>query len=136
MTEGNNFNQQMIEQFRANGNRLEFGPTSLLLLTTTGAKTGVERVTPLAAFDADGTLFVIASYAGAPANPAWFRNLVAQPTVTVEFGGEKFTATAHVAPPDERDRLFEYAVERVAQFGEYQAKTKRTIPIVTLERVS
>jgi deazaflavin-dependent oxidoreductase (nitroreductase family) len=135
MTTGSDFNEQMIEQFRANGGRLDTGPVSLLLLMTTGARTGLPRVTPLAALEDDETLYVLASYGGAPANPAWFRNIVANPIVTVEHAGERYQAKATVAPDAERDRLFERAVERVSQFGEYQTKTKRKIPVVTLERV-
>jgi deazaflavin-dependent oxidoreductase (nitroreductase family) len=134
MTEIDDFNQQTVERFRANGGRLDMGPASLLLLTTTGARTGVRRVTPLAALEENGTLFVIASYAGGPANPAWVHNVVANPTVTVEHAGETYQAVASVAPDDERERLFGYAVANIPQFAEYQAKTARTIPVVTLAR--
>ena len=78
----------------------------MLLLTTTGAKSGRTYLNPLAAFEEDGRLFVIASKAGAPRNPDWYHNLVANPTVTVEHDGEKFDATAWVLPDDERDPLF------------------------------
>jgi deazaflavin-dependent oxidoreductase (nitroreductase family) len=136
MTDGDDFNQQMIERFRSNGGRLEMGPAALLLLTTTGKKTGTARITPLAAFEDDGQLYVIASYAGAPANPAWFRNLLANPHVTVEYAGETFAAVARVAPDAERARLFGDAAAAVPQFAEYQTKTTRAIPVVTLERVN
>ena len=92
-----NYNQQMIEQFRANGGRMGAGALSMLLLTTTGAKSGRTYLNPLAAFEEDGRLFVIASKAGSPRNPDWYHNLVANPTVTVEHDGEKFDATARCA---------------------------------------
>ena len=135
MTEVNDFNQQMIEQFHANGGRLEFGPASLLLLTTTGAKSGRRHTTPLAVFDEDGRIYVIASKGGAPAHPAWFHNLVANPTVTVEHSGETYDARASVVPDDEHDDLYARISGRFPQFGEYQGKTTRKIPVVALERV-
>jgi deazaflavin-dependent oxidoreductase (nitroreductase family) len=128
------YNQQMIERFRANGGKMGAGPMSMLLLTTTGAKSGRMYVTPLGAFADNGRLFVIASYAGKPKNPAWYYNLVANPTVTVEYDGDTFDATARVLPDDERDPLFARIVEAVPQFGEYQQKTSRKIPLVELER--
>ena len=88
-------NARMIEQFRADGRKMSFGPIQLLLLTTRGAKSGVSRTSPLAAYIEDGRVFVIASYGGAPNHPAWFHNLVAEPSVEVEFDGEVFTAEAH-----------------------------------------
>ena len=136
MTERNEFNQQMIEQFRANGGRLEFGPASLLLLTTTGAKTGRKHLTPLAVFDDDGRLYVVASMGGAPKSPAWYHNLRANPTVTVEHGGESYEATASVVPDNEHDALYARVAERMPQFAEYQAKTTRKIPLVALVRNS
>jgi deazaflavin-dependent oxidoreductase (nitroreductase family) len=129
-----NHNQQIIEQFRASGGKMGAGPVSMLLLSTTGAKSGRRYVNPLAAYEEDGRLFVIASYAGRPRNPDWYHNLVANPTVTVEHDGEKFDATARVLPDEERDPLFARIVEQVAQFGEYQEKTSRKIPLVELER--
>jgi deazaflavin-dependent oxidoreductase (nitroreductase family) len=136
MTQLNDFNQQMIDQFRGNGGRLDFGPASLLLLTTTGAKSGRQHLTPLAVFDDDGRLYVVASKGGAPTHPAWFHNLVANPTVTVEHGGEKYEATASVVPDDEHDELYARIVERLPQFGEYQTKTSRKIPVIELQRAS
>lgn len=78
---------------------------------------------------------MIASYVGAPTHPAWYHNLVASPTVAVEHDGDTFDATAKVLPDDERDPLFARIVERMPQFGEYQEKTSRKIPLVELERV-
>ena len=135
MTEGvTDYNQQMIDQFRANGGKLGAGPMSMLLLTTKGAKSGRTYLNPLGAFADNGRLFVIASYAGNPKNPAWYHNLVANPTVTVEYDGDKFDATAKVLRDDERDPLFARIVEAVPQFGEYQKKTSRKIPLVELVR--
>jgi deazaflavin-dependent oxidoreductase (nitroreductase family) len=132
-----NYNQQMIEQFRANGGKMAAGEAmSMLLLTTTGAKSGRTYLNPLAAFEEDGRLYVIASKGGAPRNPDWYHNLVANPTVTVEHSGEKFDATARVLPAEERDPLFARIVEQVAQFGEYQEKISRKIPLVELVRAS
>ena len=134
MSDFENFNQQMIEQFRANGGRLEFGPASLALLTTTGAKTGRRHLTPLAAYEEDGHVYVIASMGGSPRHPAWYHNLVAHPSVTVEHAGERYEATAKVVPGTEREALFERIVERMPQFGEYQQKTSRIIPVIELAR--
>jgi deazaflavin-dependent oxidoreductase (nitroreductase family) len=135
MTQGNDFNQQMIDQFHANGGRLEFGPVSLALLTTTGAKSGRRHTTPLAVYNEDGRMYVIASKGGAPAHPAWFHNLVANPMVTVEHAGESYDATAIVVPDDEHDELYARIVERLPQFAEYQEKTSRKIPVIALERI-
>jgi deazaflavin-dependent oxidoreductase (nitroreductase family) len=129
------FNQQMIEQFRQNGGRLDFGPAALLLLTHTGAKSGRQYTSPLAAYAEDGHVYVVASKGGAPANPAWFHNLTANPKVTVEFDGDRYEARARVLPGDERDALFPRIVERMPQFGEYQKNTSRTIPLIELERL-
>jgi deazaflavin-dependent oxidoreductase (nitroreductase family) len=128
------YNQQMIDRFRANGGKLDFGPMSLLLLTTTGAKSGRTVLHPLGAFQDDGRLFVIASYAGGPKHPAWYHNLVANPSVTVEHDGDTFAATAMVLPDDQRDPLFAHIAEVVPQFAQYQEKTSRKIPLVELVR--
>ncbi len=132
----NEFNQQMIEQFRAGGGRMGFGgPMQLLLLTTQGARTGKTYTSPLAAFAEDGHVYVIASYGGAPNSPAWFHNLVANPVVKVEYDGETYEAEARALPDAERDPLFVRIVESAAQFGEYQEKTTRKIPVVELKRL-
>ena len=130
----NDFNAQMIEQFRAAGRKMEFGQMHLLLLTTRGAKSGTARTNPLAAFTEDGRVFIVASYGGAPKHPAWFHNLVADPTVEVEFDGAVFTAQAHVLPDAERDALYPRIVKAAPQFGEYQEKTARRIPVVEIRR--
>lgn len=129
-------NAQMIEQFRAEGRRMVFGPIQLLLLTTRGAKSGSARTTPLAAYTEDGRVFVVASYGGAPKHPAWFHNLLADPSVEVEFDGSVFAAEANVLPDAERDALYPRIVDAAPQFGEYQTKTTRRIPVVELRRSS
>ena len=131
------FNTGVIEEFRANEGKVGgmFEGKELLLLTHTGAKSGTERITPLA-FARDGERFVIAaSLGGAPNNPAWFHNLVANPKVTVETGAETFTATATVVPERaERDRLYAKLIELSENFAEYETKTTRVIPVVVLDR--
>ncbi len=130
------FNLKIIEEFRANGGET-FGPFKgrpLLLLTTTGAKSGEERTTPLV-YSKDGDrLVIIASMGGAPKHPAWYLNLVANPKATVEVGAEKFTARASVAEGAERERLYAQQAAEMPAFNEYQEKTTRQIPVVVLER--
>jgi len=111
-----------------------FKGAPILLLTTRGAKSGTVYTTPLA-YTRDGNrLVIIASKGGAPSNPAWYHNLVANPTVTVEVGPEKFEAKASVAQGDERDRLFDAQAALMPNFAEYQQNTTRRIPVVVLER--
>jgi deazaflavin-dependent oxidoreductase (nitroreductase family) len=129
-----NYNQVVIDTFRANGGRVP-GRDSLLLLTTTGAKTGQPRTSPLA-YSKDGDrVVVLASKQGMPTNPDWYHNLMANPVVTVELGGERFQARAIVAEGAERERLFAEHVRQLPGFGEYQHKTTRQIPVITLERI-
>jgi len=134
MSDFENFNQQMIEQFRSNGGRMDWGPASMVLLTTTGAKSRQRHLTPLAGYQEDGRLYVIASMGGAPRSPAWYHNLVANPTVTVEHDGDTYDATAKVVPGEQRDALFARIVEALPQFGEYQQNTTRVIPVIELAR--
>jgi deazaflavin-dependent oxidoreductase (nitroreductase family) len=133
------FNESVIEDFRSHHGQITKGPftgRSLLLLTTRGAKSGRERTNPLA-FTRDGDLiFVIASKGGAPTNPDWYRNLRANPRVTVEVGPERFEATASVAEGAERRRLYDLQATRMPAFREYEQKTSREIPVVVLERAS
>ncbi|MEI7770266.1 MAG: nitroreductase family deazaflavin-dependent oxidoreductase [Chloroflexales bacterium] len=132
------FNQTIIAEFRANSGKVggPFAGSTILLLTTTGAKSGQPRISPLV-YTADGdTLVVIASKGGAPTNPDWFYNLVANPVVTVERGTEQFQARATVPEGAERDRLFHQAATQMPGFAEYQRNTTRTIPVVVLERIS
>lgn len=133
------YNERVIQEFRANkgevGGQLEGTP--LLLLTTTGAKSGKQHTTPLG-YMSDGSdgerLIVFASVLGAPNNPAWYHNLVAHPEVTVENGAEAFDATAVVAEGSERDRLWELAVNSYPFLNDHQARTTRRIPVIALER--
>ena len=124
-------NRKLIAEFRAAGRAIPGRP--LLLLTTTGAKSGREHTAPMMYVEIDGRLLVIASNAGAPEHPQWFRNLVADPKVTVEHAGEVFEATATPAG-DDRDRLFGEVVERYPFFAEHQSRVARQIPVVELVR--
>ena len=130
------FNKNLIEEFRANDGKVtgQFAQAQLLLLTTTGAKSGLTRTNPLAyTMDGDQQV-IIASYAGAPTNPPWYYNLVANPDVGVEIGSEQFEARAEVVDEPRRTELFDKMVESMPQFGEYRSKTTRTIPVIVLTR--
>ena len=131
------FNQQLIAEYRANGGKVSgmFAGAPLLLLTTTGAKTGQPRVAPLAYTTDNGHLVVIASKGGAPTNPDWFHNLRVNPEVTVELGTETFPARASVPEGAERDRLYDQMAAQMPGFAEYQRNTTRRIPVVVLERL-
>jgi deazaflavin-dependent oxidoreductase (nitroreductase family) len=132
------FNQKLIAEFRANGGKVggEFAGRPLLLLTTIGAKSGQPRVSPLAYVTDGDRIVIIASKGGAPTNPDWYYNLLANPTVTVELGTERFQAQATVVTDSqEHDLLYAKMVERLPAFAEYQQKTSRIIPVITLERV-
>ena len=129
-------NQSIIKEFRANQGKVAFPAEEMpvLLLTMTGAKTGRTLVRPLC-YSRDGDrLVIIASYGGAPRNPPWYHNLVANPVVTVEVGLEKFRARATQAHGAERDRLFADAARLMPRFTEYQNKTARQIPLFILTR--
>jgi deazaflavin-dependent oxidoreductase (nitroreductase family) len=106
----------------------------LLLLTTTGAKSGQTRVNPVAYLDDDDHLYVFASKAGAPTNPDWYHNLIAHPDVTVELGDETFAATAKVVDGAERDRIFALQKGAMPGFADYETKTDRVIPVIELVR--
>lgn len=132
----NDFNLKIIEEFRANGGETSgpFKGRPLLLLTTTGAKSGESRTTPLV-YTRDGDrVVIIASMGGAPKHPAWFLNLRANPAATIEIGTEKFAARASIAEGAERDRLYAAQAEMMPAFAEYQQKTTRQIPVVVLTR--
>jgi deazaflavin-dependent oxidoreductase (nitroreductase family) len=133
----NDFNQGVIDDFRANDGKTSgpFAETPLMILTTTGAKSGKERVIPIV-YTRDGDRLVIAaSKAGAPTNPDWYWNVVANPEVKVELPGDTFTARASVVDRTERDRLYAAHAEAMPNFAEYETLTDRVIPIVVLERV-
>jgi deazaflavin-dependent oxidoreductase (nitroreductase family) len=138
MSEMRTFNQNIIDEFRANDGKVggQFAGAPLLLLTTIGAKSGAQHTSPVV-YTTDGDrVVIIASFAGGPRNPAWFHNLVANPEVTVELPGDTFPARAVVASGDDRDRLYAAQAAKMPVFTEYQDKTSRTIPVVTLERMS
>ncbi|WP_435218594.1 nitroreductase/quinone reductase family protein [Streptomyces sp. bgisy034] len=135
----NDFNQQVIEEFRANKGRVGgyFEGARLLLLTTTGARTGRPHTTPVGYLpDSDDRVLIIASAAGAPRHPAWFHNLVADPRVTVESGAFTYEARAVVLEGEERDRVFARAVEADPGWAAYQEKTERVIPVIALHSLA
>jgi deazaflavin-dependent oxidoreductase (nitroreductase family) len=132
------WNEQIIEEFRANEGRVggPFEGRTLLLLHHRGAKTGTERVNPVAYQRlSDDSVAIFASKGGAATNPDWFHNLVAHPDVTVEIGTESFAAHAHVAEGEERETIWERQKRDWPGFAEYEEKTKgiREIPVVVLE---
>jgi deazaflavin-dependent oxidoreductase (nitroreductase family) len=137
MSDMSDFNRGVIEEFRANHGKVGggFDGAPMVLLTTTGAKSGQKRVNPLVGLVDDGTLYVVASKAGAPTSPDWYHNLVANPEVEVEFGDERFAATAvPIVSGPERDRLFAAQVAVQPGFAEYEKSTTRVIPVVELRR--
>jgi len=135
----NDFNNTIIEEFRGNGGKVsgQFAKTDLLLLTTTGAKSGQQRVSPLAYFRIDGKLIIIGSFAGAPNDPAWVHNLRANPQARIEIGGQSgvraLDVTTRELPPDERNALFERITTAAPGFADYQANTSRVIPLFELQ---
>jgi deazaflavin-dependent oxidoreductase (nitroreductase family) len=130
------FNQQIIEDFRANDGKVGggFEGAPMLLLTTTGAKSGLERTSPLVYFDDGDRWLIFASAAGADHHPAWYHNIVAHPAVTVVVGSETIHAIAVPLEGEERDETYARQVEAMPGFGEYQEKTTRTIPVIALTR--
>jgi deazaflavin-dependent oxidoreductase (nitroreductase family) len=138
MPDPNDFNTGVIEEFRANAGKVggPFEGAPLLLLTTTGAKTGQGRTSPVMYLPEGDRMVVFASKAGAPTNPAWYHNLVANGTATVEVGTDRFPVKATVTSGEERDRLYRKQSELYPGFAEYQDKTTRLIPVVILERAS
>jgi deazaflavin-dependent oxidoreductase (nitroreductase family) len=132
----NNWNEKIIAEFRTNGGRVggPFEGAPMVLVTSTGARTGKPHTTPLMYLPDRDRVVVFASKGGAPTNPQWFDNLVANPKARAEVGTESFQVNAVVAEGEERDRLFEEQKRRYPQFGEYEAKTARKIPVVILER--
>lgn len=130
------FNQRNIVEFRSSGGRIEsFGDAPVLLLTTTGRKSGRPRTSPLM-YLADGEhsdrVFVFASAGGSDTDPAWLRNIGSQPEVTVEIGDETMTATAAVLPEDSRASVYAIQAQRYSGFAAYQSMTSRRIPVVAL----
>jgi deazaflavin-dependent oxidoreductase (nitroreductase family) len=129
-------NQQIVDEFRANGGKVggQFEGATLLLLTTTGRKSGQPRLSPLAYLDFDGKIIIIGSYAGADIDPAWVHNLRANPRAHIEIGTAEYDVIARELPADERDALYPQIIERAPVFGDYQAKTSRKIPLFELQK--
>jgi deazaflavin-dependent oxidoreductase (nitroreductase family) len=132
----NDWNATVIAEFRSNGGKLggQFEGAPVLLLHTKGAKSGQERINPMMYLDYEGKRYIFASKAGAPTNPDWYHNLVANPAVTVEVGTETFEATATPVSLEERDRVYPVQAELFPNFAEYETKTTRKIPVVELVR--
>jgi deazaflavin-dependent oxidoreductase (nitroreductase family) len=128
------FNKTVSDEFRANDGKVggQFEGANLLLLTTTGAKSGQPRLSPLAYFRVDDKLLILGSFAGADVNPAWVHNLRANPSAHIEIGNESSDVTARELPPAERDDLFPKITAVAPGFAEYQAKTTRIIPVFEL----
>ena len=137
MSDVNNWNKKVIEEFRANEGRVggNFEGKTLLLLHTMGAKSQQERINPVACIKDGDRLAVIASKAGAPTHPDWYYNIVANPQVTVEVGAENFQALASVAEEPERTRLYNQMVEVMPGFDDYRRNTTRVIPVIVLTPV-
>jgi deazaflavin-dependent oxidoreductase (nitroreductase family) len=131
------WNKKIIEEFRANGGKVGggFEGKPLLLLHTKGAKSGEERVNPVAYTKDADKLVVIASKGGAPTNPDWYYNIVANPLVTVEVGTEKIQAQATLATEPDRSRLYDQMAEVMPGFNDYKLKTTRNIPVIILTPV-
>ena len=137
MSDVNNWNKKVIEEFRANEGRVggNFEGKTLLLLHTKGAKSQQERINPVACIKDGDRLAVIASKGGAPTHPDWYFNIVANPQVTVEVGVENFQALASVAEEPERTRLYNQMVEVMPGFDDYRRNTARVIPVIVLTPV-
>jgi deazaflavin-dependent oxidoreductase (nitroreductase family) len=131
------WNDQVITEFRANEGKVggPFKGAPLLLLTTTGAKSGKQYTAPLMYLPDGDRMFIFASKAGAPTNPDWYHNLVAHPQATVEVGTETFKVKTTEVTGEERERIYAEQAKRFSGFAEYQEKTTRKIPVVALERV-
>ena len=134
MSDMNDFNAQVIEEFRTNGGTAGgiFEGKPLLLLHNVGAKSGIEYVTPLVYLGEDGRTFIFASKGGAPNHPGWFHNLKANPEVSIEIGGDTKEVVAVELTGEDRARIFEIQKEQQPQFAEYEAATDRQIPVIEL----
>lgn len=136
MSDSNDWNTRIIEEFRANGGKVsgQFEGAPLLLLHSTGARSGQERVHPMMYQDlGEGSVAVFASKAGAPDNPDWFHNVSANPSVEAEIGTETRRFTARVTEGDERERIWSRQKSEYPGFADYEQKTDRTIPVVVLD---
>lgn len=131
------FNADIVDEFRSNSGKVggQFENIPLLLLTTTGAKSGLLRLSPLAYFDFDGKLFIIGSFGGVDYHPGWVHNLRVNPVAYVEIGTEGYEAIARELPPSERERVSMKMADVHQTIGEYLAKANRIIPLFELTRV-
>ncbi|BEL45021.1 Deazaflavin-dependent nitroreductase [Mycobacteroides abscessus subsp. abscessus] len=132
----NEFNDEVAREFRANGGEVggQFAGVPILLLTNTGAKSGQQRLNPLAYFNIDGKIYIVGSFGGADKDPAWVYNLRANPDAHIDIGTDGYDVVAHELSLAERDALYPKVVELVPVFAEYQEKTARPIPIFELRR--
>ena len=132
----NDFNRQIVEEFRANGGQVggPFEGAPMLVLHSTGARSGKERLAPVVYQQVGDDWAIFASKAGAPTHPDWYHNLVANPAATIEVGTERVAVTARVADGDERERIWAEQKQRMPGFAEYEAATSRQIPVVVLSR--
>lgn len=131
------FNSNVIAEFRANGGKVggRWATMPLLLLHSTGAKSGAQRINPLGYFDIDGKVVVVGSYAGADVNPAWVHNLRANPRTRIEVGSEVIDVEARELPDDERVAAWAQIASISAPLAKYQTQTARTIPLFELKRI-
>jgi deazaflavin-dependent oxidoreductase (nitroreductase family) len=131
------FNAGIAEEFRSNGGKVggQLAGSDLLLLTTTGAKSGQPRVSPLGYLRVDGMLLIIGAYRGADVHPSWVHNLRANPQTHIEVGTESFDVIARELPPAERGEVLSKVTAIAPWIAEYQAKTSRVIPLFELSRV-
>ena len=130
------FNRKIVEEFRANGGKVggQFEGGNLLLLHTTGAKSGQMRMSPLAYLPVDGKILIVGSKAGAPTHPDWVHNLRANPAARIEIGDDEYDVVARELPDDEREATYPLITAVAPVFAEYQAKTSRVIPLFELVR--
>lgn len=134
MTDHNEFNTNIIEEFRSNDGKVGgmFEGAPLLILHTTGARSGAERLAPLMYLGFEDRTFIFASKAGAHSHPDWYHNVKAYPEVTIEVGTDSYGRTAVELDPQERNRIYAEQARRYEQFAEYQAGTDRAIPVIEL----
>ena len=130
------FNEKIIEEFRANAGVVggQFEGAAMLLLSTTGAKSGQTRINPLVYLADAQDWVIIASFAGADKHPPWYHNLIANPDVQVEVGPDTFKARASVVEEPERSQLYAQMEQQMSAFTDYREKTQRVIPVVRLTR--
>ena len=134
MTDYDEFNANTIEEFRSNEGKVGgmFEGAPLIILHTTGARSGAERLTPLMYLPYEDRMFIFASKAGAHSHPDWYHNTKANPSVSIEVGADTLDKTAVELEPKERDRIYAEQASRYEQFAEYQAGTDRAIPVIEL----